>query len=112
MFEYKAIVERVVDGDTLDLRIDLGFKIYTNQRVRLARINAYETTLRYGTTEEEKQLGLQGKEYVKNLLEGKEVKIISEKTGKYGRYIVEVYYGDINLNDDLVQKKFAIYQEY
>ena len=43
MYHYKAKAERVIDGDTLDVNIDLGFKITTVQRIRLARINTPET---------------------------------------------------------------------
>ena len=43
MYQYKAKVERIVDGDTIDVVIDLGFKITTNQRIRLAGINTPET---------------------------------------------------------------------
>ena len=43
MYQYKAEVVRIVDGDTIDVVIDLGFKITTNQRIRFARINTPET---------------------------------------------------------------------
>jgi Kyanoviridae endonuclease len=47
MYEYKATLDRVVDGDTLDLIIDMGFKMTTNQRIRLANINTPETYLNF-----------------------------------------------------------------
>ena len=118
MYEYRAHVVRVVDGDTADVLIDLGFDISLKKRVRFTRINAYETRLGKDTTQEEKEIGLEAKEYVKNLIEGKEIILQShkEKGGKYGRYIAEIIYMKdeerINLNDELVIKKYAVYQEY
>lgn len=113
MYEYNALVTNVVDADTIDVLCDLGFSTFTKQRLRFARINAYEIRLGKNTTEEEKQVGLEAKQYVKDLIEGKEITIRTEKdTGKYGRYIAEIIFNDINLNDDLVIKKYAIYQEY
>ena len=43
MYQYKAKIDRIVDGDTMDIVIDLGFKITTNQRIRLKGINTPET---------------------------------------------------------------------
>lgn len=115
MYDYKAKIIRVVDGDTAIVDINLGFDIVVRQTVRFARINAFETRLGKNTNEEEKKIGLEAKEYVKNLIEGKEVYLKTFKDkGKYGRYIAEIYYGEekINLNDELVTKKYAIYQSY
>jgi len=118
MYEYRAHVVRVVDADTVDVLLDLGFDISLKKRVRFARINAYETRLGKDTTQEEKEIGLEAKEYVKNLVEGKEIILQSQKGkgGKYGRYIAEIIYmvddQRINLNDELVIKKYAVYQDY
>ena len=117
-YNYKAFVERVVDGDTIDVELDLGFDVSLKKRVRFARINAYETRLGKKTTAEEKEIGLKAKEYVKNLIENKSVMLKSSKskTGKFGRYIADVYYitdeKEVNLNDELVNLKYAVYQEY
>ena len=64
MFEYRATCVHVSDGDTIDLAdMDLGFGITMTQtqRFRLAGINTYETSLRGGTTPEEKEIGLKAK---------------------------------------------------
>ena len=82
MFKYSAIVENVVDGDTVDLSIDLGFDIWHNIRVRLIGIDTPEKWFDYGKVV---------KQYVKQSLEGKEITIKTEKADKYGRYLVEVY---------------------
>ena len=111
MYKYKAIVERVVDGDTLDIVIDLGFKITTTQRIRLAGIDTPETYNVKRDSEEYKK-GIIAKEYVLQRIESNEHEAIIETdkdVGKYGRYIATVWLPDSNtsLNDELVQKGFA-----
>lgn len=117
MYEYRATVKEVIDGDTLYAIVDLGFGVFAYQSFRFARIDAYEARLGKNTTQAEKEIGLEAKAYVKDLIEGKEILIKSQKTGKYGRYIAEIIYtdengNDVNLNDELVMKKYAVYKEY
>lgn len=116
MYQYKAKVERVVDGDTIDLNIDLGFKIITNQRIRLAGIDTPEI-FSSKKDSEEYQLGNDAKLFVENRLaaNNNEVLIETEKyTGKYGRYIGTITLADseITLNDELVEKGFALRASY
>lgn len=111
MYQYKAIVERVVDGDTIDLTIDLGFKITTHQRIRLAGIDTPEIFSAKKDSEEYK-LGNEAKLFVESRLaaNNNEVLIRTEKyTGKYGRYIGTITLADspVTLNDELVEKGFA-----
>jgi len=112
MYEYKATVINIVDGDTIDLIVDCGFGIKKEDRFRLARIDAYEKTLRYGQTEEEKALGIEATKYLNDLILNKEVIVRTEKEGKYGRYIAEIIFEDENLNDAMVKLGYAIYKEY
>jgi micrococcal nuclease len=84
-YTFKALIERVVDGDTFDCVVDLGFRITTYQRFRLRNINTPEIR------GEEREEGLKVKEYVESLVLGKEMNIETFKIGKYGRYIVEIY---------------------
>ena len=89
MYTYKAKLDRVVDGDTIDVNIDLGFDISVHKRVRLAGINAPESRTR---NLEEKKKGLAAKEYTKEMLsknEG-EFTIKSHGVGKYGRALATV----------------------
>ena len=88
MYEYLATVERVIDGDTLDVVMHLGFKITTHQRLRLADVDTPETWR--PKTLMERVHGEEAKDYVKNLIEGEDVIITTSKTGKYGRYIAHV----------------------
>lgn len=82
MFKYNAIVDNVVDGDTVDLSIDLGFDIWHKARVRLLGIDTPEKWFNYGKVV---------KQYVVEMLEGKPVQIVSTKQDKYGRYLVQIF---------------------
>lgn len=89
MYEYKAKVIRVIDGDTLDAMIDLGFDTWIKKRVRLAGINAYEVRTR---NKEEKKKGLEAKARVIEVLErnNNEIILTSLGVGKYGRCLGEI----------------------
>jgi len=91
MFTYRAKVERVVDGDTVDLILDLGFDIHYSCRVRLLGVNAPESRTK---DLQEKEKGLAAKAYVKDLLENSDegkFSIISHGKGKYGRVLGEIF---------------------
>lgn len=116
MYHYKANVERIVDGDTIDVVIDLGFKITTFQRIRLARINTPET-FNVKKDSSEYQSGMLSKLYVEQRIaaNNNEIQLETEKdTEKYGRYIGTVWLTDstTSLNDELVEKGFAKYVQY
>lgn len=91
MYEYNAELDRVVDGDTQDFTVDLGFHTYTKIRVRLSGVDTHET---YGVSHdsEEFRLGTIEKEFVEEWFEdADECFIETESTGKYGRWLAEVY---------------------
>ncbi len=116
MYKYKAKIDRVVDGDTLDIVVDLGFKITTNQRIRLQGINTPET-YNVKKDSEEYAHGIVAKEFVVQRItsNNNEATVVTEKdTGKYGRYIATVWLADssISLNDELVEKGLAQRVEY
>ena len=111
MYEYKAKLDRVVDGDTIDLIIDVGFKMTTKQRIRLAHIDTPET-YRVKHDAEEYKKGTEATQYVeKRLKENQNLMKIQtyKQTGKYGRYIGVISLKDskLSLNDELVQKGYA-----
>ncbi len=99
MFTYSAIVERVIDGDTIDVHIDLGFDIWHSVRLRLAGIDAPERF-----TEDGKIVT----EYVRDILEGQTVIITTTKTDKYGRYLADVILDDTSVSDILVKMGYAV----
>ena len=90
-FVYNAILERVVDGDTVDVTLDLGFSVHLKkQRCRLAGIDTPESRTR---NLKEKALGLKAKERLKELCVGS-FKIQSLGKGKYGRILAIPYTED------------------
>ncbi len=111
MYEYYVRkVENIVDGDTIDVLIDLGFDILFQSRVRLAGIDTPESRTK---DLKEKALGLESKEYLKkHLKDAKSVVIKTEKidsSEKYGRILGWVYVdGDTeSLNDKMINDGYA-----
>ena len=117
MFQYKALITNVVDGDTFDMDIDLGFNIHIHERVRLLDVDTPE---KFG---EEKELGLIMKKYAEEKFLHKEVVIESEKedaaanTDSFGRWLVKVYVPEYDYyissiyNIAGVNKKYHSYSE-
>lgn len=111
MYEYYVRkVENVVDGDTIDVLIDLGFDILFQSRVRLAGIDTPESRTRDLA---EKALGLESKEYLKKYLkDAKSVVIKTEKmdsSEKYGRILGWLYINDDteSINDKMINDGYA-----
>ena len=92
MYEYKAKLIKVVDGDTVDAMIDCGFSVFRKERIRLKGINAPESRTR---NLEEKEKGLAAKARLQELIQQGEnefvVKTSLDKKGKYGRLLGEIY---------------------
>ena len=108
MYEYavKEIV-KVVDGDTVDVVIDLGFNLSKKERVRLAGIDSPESRTRDA---EEKIFGLEAKAYLKTRLEGSKKLIVkTEKDGKYGRMLGWFYCSNVesSINNEMIEKGYA-----
>ena len=110
MYTYKAKCTRVVDGDTIDADIDLGFDITIKKRIRLAGINAPESRTR---DLEEKKLGLASKERLITLLDRGSLQVESKEVGKYGRVLghLTVFPDNLDLpidvNETLVNEGYA-----
>ena len=108
MYDYKIKqILRIIDGDTFDFRIDLGFNILHDIRVRLNGINTPESRTR---DLKEKALGFKAKALSKKWLESaKELRLRTNKSGKFGRYLGEVINerGEV-LNEILIENKLAI----
>ena len=108
MYEYKIKkITKIIDGDTLDVEIDLGFNIVITQRVRLAGIDAPE--MRTANLEEKVQ-GLESKEWLEEKLNTtKPMYIRTEKDDKYGRILGWIYVGDdsIPINTQMIKEGYA-----
>ena len=102
---YSAKLQRVVDGDTCDALIDLGFNTWVKKRIRFKGIDTWESRTR---DLEEKKKGLAAKEFTKNLLENSdEGKFLlkSHGVGKYGRVLGELFVKghETSVNDLLIE---------
>ena len=107
-------INKVVDGDTIDVTIDLGFDLYKKERVRIAGVDTPEKRTR---DLEEKALGLDATAWMKDKLtetiKGDEELIIRTElkggTGKYGRLLGWLYVGedDISLNEKMITEGYA-----
>ena len=108
MYEYKVKVDRVIDGDTVDVDVHLGFNvILSKQRVRLHGIDTPESRTR---NKEEKVRGLISKEYLKNACESSTIRLQSKDRGKFGR-ILGVLYKDnetISINQKMCEEGYAV----
>jgi micrococcal nuclease len=111
MYEYFVKeVKNVVDGDTIDVIIDLGFDILFSSRVRLAGIDTPESRT---TDKAEKALGLESKEYLKkHLKDAKSVVIKTEKMNsseKFGRILGWLYINKdtVSVNDKMINDGYA-----
>ena len=107
-------INRVVDGDTIDVTIDLGFDLYKKERVRVAGVDTPEKRTR---DKEEKVLGIDATNWLKNKLEeaikgDDELTIRTELkggVGKYGRLLGWLYIGDdnVSLNEMMITEGYA-----
>ena len=107
-------IDKVVDGDTIDVTIDLGFDLFKKERVRVAGVDTPEKRTR---NLEEKALGLDATEWIKDHLEGAidgddDLIIRTELdggVGKYGRLLGWLYIGDatVSLNEKMIDEGYA-----
>ena len=107
-------INKVVDGDTIDVTIDLGFDLYKKERVRIAGVDTPEKRTR---DLEEKALGLDATYWMKDKLtetiKGDEELIIRTElkggTGKYGRLLGWLYVGEdtVSLNEKMITEGYA-----
>lgn len=108
MYEYKVKLDRVIDGDTVDVDIHLGFNVVlSKQRIRLHGIDTPESRTR---NKEEKVRGLISKEYLKNICESSSIRLHSKDRGKFGRILGVLYKDDetISINQKMCEEGFAV----
>jgi micrococcal nuclease len=110
MYEYRAKTVKIIDGDTVDIDIDLGFDVWVrNQRIRLYKVDTPEKRTRNKT---EKKAGLLATEKVTNLIPvGSTIVIKTHKDGKgkYGRILGELINEDgVNVNEYLIKNRYAV----
>ena len=104
MYEYRAFVRKVYDGDTVTVDIDLGFDVVLkSQKIRLLGINAPEVR---GSQRPE---GLKSRDALREKIGSKwvSIKTQKDKKGKYGRWLGEIYIDEACVNDWLIQEGHA-----
>jgi micrococcal nuclease len=107
MYEYNCKVKRVVDGDTVDVVIDLGFDIHFATRVRLYGMDTPESRTR---NKDEKVRGYMSKDFLEEWMEKDDVIIRTrrDKKGKFGRVLGEMIVRGENINKLMVQECLAV----
>ena len=117
MYEYGCTVTRVVDGDTIDVVLDLGFSILHKCRVRLYGIDTPESRTR---DKDEKARGKIASKFLKDAIDdGKKVVLrskLKDSKGKYGRVLGEIFIEDVdgkqyNINEQLIKEGHAYVYE-
>lgn len=103
---YNAELLRVIDGDTVELMVDLGFNVTYRATFRLYGVNAPETRT---TNLVEKQLGLDAKRWLTDKLNGPIVvqTLKDDVQEKFGRYLVKLFVADVCINDLMITEKMA-----
>ena len=105
---FVKFVDRVVDGDTIDISIDLGFDLTKKERVRLAGIDTPEKRTK---DQKEKEMGYQATEFLEmHLMEAKKLTVKTEKEGKFGRMLGWLYKSETDttsINQIMIDKGYA-----
>jgi micrococcal nuclease len=105
MYKYNAKLDRVVDGDTVDALVDLGFNTWKKVRIRMMGMNAPESRTR---DLEEKKLGLAAKARLVEMLGNGEFTLQSHGVGKYGRCLGEIFKeNEVSINRQLINEGHA-----
>ncbi len=104
MYNYKAHIKAVYDGDTVTAVVDLGFLHYQEMKLRLYGIDTPEMR------GEEREEGLVVRDILRGMILDKEVEIhtFKDKQGKYGRYLATIHLDDLNVNQWLVDNGHAV----
>ena len=108
MWTYRAKVIKVVDGDTVDVDIDLGFGMtYKKQRVRMVGIDTPESRTRDLV---EKKFGKASKAHLKSILESGDIELVSHDKGKFGRILGDLFIGSstFSVNQQMINDHHAV----
>jgi len=113
MYEYRCTVVKIIDGDTVDVDIDLGFGVWMKkQRIRMYGIDTPESRTRDLV---EKKYGLAAKEFLTGMLDDKAgitLKTHKDKEGKFGRILGELWrntdFADQSINEYMIEKHHAV----
>jgi endonuclease YncB( thermonuclease family) len=110
VYEYNAKLNKVIDGDTIDADIDLGFQTFVKQRIKLYGVDTPQSRSKVATEKEE---GIKAKNKLIELLPRDfKVRTVLNKRGKFGRVLGHVYTVDpdgkeVNINETMVKEGYA-----
>lgn len=108
LYNYKAEIEEVIDGDTVDVKIDVGFSTFKKIRLRLNGIDTPEVRT---SNDKEKKAGKLVSEFVRKMLRNStDLYINTKKKGSFGRYLADIYIYRVekcSFNQYLIEKGFA-----
>ena len=104
-YVYHAIITNVVDGDTVDAIVDLGFTVSVNVRFRLNGINTMEIR---DPDPIKREQGLKAKQFLSEQILDKLVTLKSYKTDKYGRWLADIYFNNEHVNNRLLLEGLAV----
>lgn len=105
-YDYDATLLRIIDGDTVELIVDLGFKVTITEKFRIWGINAPEMNTPDGQMSKDHLASLlRGSMGVHNALA---VNTIKDKKDKYGRYLLIIYFGKTTVNELMVNDGYAV----
>ena len=107
MYKYNAKVSRVVDGDTVDALVDLGFDTWKHVRIRMMGLNAPESRTR---DLEEKFYGKASKAHLQSILAEGDIELQSHGKGKFGRILGELFVGSssYSVNQQMIDEYHAV----
>mgnify|MGYP003130764467 CR=1 FL=1 len=109
MYEYKCKVTRVVDGDTIDALIDLGFDVKYSSRVRLYGIDTPESRTR---DKDEKVRGKLASAFLKEAVDNGKIVVLrtklSDSRGKFGRVLASVIVDEVDINQAMIENHLAV----
>ena len=109
MYTYKAKLLRIVDGDTVDALIDLGFDIKYSSRVRLYGIDTPESRTR---DKDEKARGKMASAYLKEAVDNGDTVVLrtklSDSRGKFGRVLASVVVDNVDINEAMIENHLAV----
>jgi micrococcal nuclease len=107
MYEYTGSLRRVIDGDTIDATVDLGFSIYHNAILRLRGINAPEMHDKDAAIRAKAKAA---KDYLAGRLKDQPLLLhtYKDQDDKYGRMLAVIYVGESNINQELIDKGLAV----
>lgn len=101
---YNGFCTKVVDGDTIDVNVDLGFTVFVKIRLRLRGINTMEMSDKDPTM---RVRAVAAKQFLEDRVLNENVVIESFKTDKYGRWLADVFVGDTSMNNLLLEEGHA-----